>query len=330
LPEKANAGANRLRAFRIFAVCASVIAALALSEVLFRVCEIRPPTHSPPPDHQKVDDHRNTLGLRERWDRLDTSDKRLRIAFLGDSFTFGESVEPEETFVRLVEPLLVPTWPSGVVTINVGLPGTGPGKQVEKYLEVRQELCPEVLVHVIYVNDIGAHLADLVHWIHSIRDSRLWLGTWSYVLRYAEAQIRYVLARRHTDDFFHGGHTVEERRAAWGTFARDVARCKAAAEEGGAKYCVVLFPWISGLDHYPLTDLHQKILRLASELGVPFVDLLEVFTGLSDASLRISSVDEHPNPEGHRLAARRIALFLTQEVIPNLPSMERPCRSVGP
>jgi hypothetical protein len=56
--------------------------------------------------------------------------------------------------------------------------------------------------------------------------------------------------------------------------------------------------------------------EFASQLDVPYLDLLEVFAGRDAETLRVSPANEHPNALCHRLAAERIARFLRDEVLP--------------
>jgi hypothetical protein len=139
------------------------------------------------------------------------------------------------------------------------------------------------------------------------------------VLRFAERQIRYWLAWNKTIDYFRGGETLAERAAAWETFKADVRKCKATVEDDGAVYVLVLFPWLVRLHDYLLTDVHEQMRDFATELEVPYLDLLEVFAGQDAEGLRVSLANEHPNATGHSIAAQRLARLLREEIMPALP-----------
>jgi hypothetical protein len=312
----------RTARFRLAAVGIAVAVAFGFAELVFHVFDIQP---APIPRHQDqdrrwVDNTRNSLGLREKWETLPekADDPRLRVAFLGDSFTYGEGVEPDQTFSYVLNTLSADAWQGGVLSINLGEPATGPGAQLEKYLAVREAVRPDVLVHVIYLNDLGINPHRKLDRIYRVLDADLWVGTRSRVLRYGERQVRYWIAWNDTLDYFRGGSTTAERRRAWDQFETDVRRCRAAAEEAGTVYCLALFPWIYRLHDYPLHDWHVRMKAFAERLGVPYVDLLDAFLGLDDAAFRISAVNEHPNPAGHRLAAERLNRFLREVVIPTV------------
>ncbi len=309
---------RRKRRFRLATSTIALLVAFCIAEAMFRLFNIRP---SPPPqsaavDYFAVDNTLNAWGLREPWDSPPEDDRRLRIVFLGDSIVYGDGVEREEAFCFLIEGMLSPLRPEGVRTINMGYWGTAPAWQLDKFLALRDLIRPDVVVHVVYPNDLDIYMHQRLDEIYRIRDDALWVGEVSYVLRYAERTIRYWAAWKRTIDYFRGGRTSEERRRAWANFRKDVRACKLAVEERGATYALVMFPWLVRLDGYDLGDVHETMGEFASELGAPYLDLLEVFAGMDAEALRVSLANEHPNAMGHRMAAERIARFLRDEVLP--------------
>jgi len=309
---------RRRKRFGTAAAVSAVLVAFFIAELVFRVLNIRPPPlpSSASADYLAVDNTLNTLGIREPWNLLPEDDHRLRIVFLGDSIVYGDGIEREKAFCYLLEEMLASSWPGGVRTINMGYWGSAPGWQLEKFLALRDLIRPDVVVHVVYPNDLGIYMHRRLDEIYRIRDDVLWVGEGSYVLRYAERTIRYWTAWKRTIDYFRGGRTSEERRRAWANFREDVWACKRAVEERGATYALVMFPWLVRLDGYDLGDIHDTMREFASQLDVPYLDLLEVFAGRDAETLRVSPANEHPNALCHRLAAERIARFLRDEVLP--------------
>jgi lysophospholipase L1-like esterase len=312
---------RRQRRFRLVAAGLSILFALGLAEAGFRILGIHPPVDPPPSpfEREKFDKSLNALGIREDWDRIPEGDQRLRIAFLGDSFTYGLGVEQNQTFCHLVEGMLSDDWPTGVLTINLGMPGTAPGSQLERFGPMIDQFKPDVVVQVLYPNDLGVDLHFLLQNLHRMRDERLWVGDFSRVLAFSEKQIRYWLIWNQTLGYFRGGRTADEQAASWARLKADVRACKGRAESDGAVYCIVLFPWIYRLTDYPLRGVHEQMRAMADELSVPFLDLLKTYQAVDERSVRLGNYDDHPNPAGHRLAAERIALFLRKEILPDLP-----------
>ncbi len=311
------AGRRRWK-FRWVAAGLATLGALLLAEAGFRVLKIEPP--STPSDCRDglphVDESVNALGIREDWDLLPDDDSRLRVAFLGDSFTFGTSVESEQSLPRQVGRLLADASPNGVVTINMGEIAAAPARELEIYEALHEILQPDVVVQVINVNDFGVHLYKLLDNLYRLRDHRLWLGDTSYLLRYIEKQIRYWIVWNDTLGYYRGGFSAAERADSWHVFEKHVRACKDRVEADGGTYAMVLFPWLYRLDSYQLTDMHDRVAELAGEMDVPYLDLLEVFQGRDGEALRVCPMDTHPNAEAFRLAALRVARFLRDDVMP--------------
>ena len=301
--------------FRIVAMSGSLTATLVGLELVLRL--VTPPPAPIPRDSGDnagaVDTTRNSLGLREPWERVPGGADAIRIAFLGDSFTFAACVEQRDGFVDKVERLLnaqAPPNGAGYVTINLGQPGTDPLVQSETYVTLKDQLKPYVLVHVAYCNDLGHDLYDELKLIHALENRRSVAAQLSYIWRFVEGRVRYARVKTRTLDYFRGGDSPFKRRRAWDRFRGGIERAGDAASLDGTRYVLVMFPWLYSLDDYPLADVHDGVRRLAQELNVPFLDLLDTFAGLDASELRVSVIDEHPNPRAHTLAAQAIARFL--------------------
>jgi hypothetical protein len=201
--------------------------------------------------------------------------------------------------------------------MNLGKSQTGPLEQIDMYRRLDTTLRPEVVVHVLYPNDLdGVYTRDTLLGIYAIRDSQLWLSGQSYLFRYMEHRIRQRMAMRETINYFRGGGDAAQKDAAWAELALAVRETKALVEAGGATYCIAFHPWLFHLDDPPLVAEHARMASLTQALDVPYLDLLPVFEGLDASELRISSINEHANPLGHEIAARGLARFLLEEVLP--------------
>lgn len=92
----------------------------------------------------------NSLGIRNP----EIGEKKgKRVLVLGDSFVFGWGVNEEYTFVRLVEKKLQIKDPN-ITLINTGIPNTGPENYLLAYRALRDKIKPEIVVTVIYPNDV--------------------------------------------------------------------------------------------------------------------------------------------------------------------------------
>ena len=81
-----------------------------------------------------------------------------------------------------------------------------------------------------------------------------------------------------------------------------------------AEFFMVIFPVLFELgEEYPLESAIQEIIRFAEEEQMTNLSLLPAFRGRSAFELWVSPLDQHPNAEGHAIAANAIFEFLTQQ-----------------
>ncbi len=300
--------------FRIATPILAVVVLFVMLEIAFRIADV-PSVHGPIlresyENTAAADNYRNTLGLRERWEDVPGDENSIRIAFLGDSVTYGAGVEQEQGFVHLIEGLLNNGKPLCYVTINLGEPGTDPADQVQVYQRVRHAVRPDVLVHMLYCNDLGRDLYEDLKFIHDLQFRKSWPAQVSHVWRYFERRVRYEMVFQHTVDYFRGGDSPFKRDQAWQRLTGAVREVQAMAQADGARYVMVMWPWLARLDDYPLQDVHRRMQNVAEQLDAPFFDLLDTFRGRNARRMRLSIIDEHPSPMAHRLGAQAIAEYL--------------------
>ena len=99
----------------------------------------------------------NSDGFRGAEVEVSPQPGRLRVAFLGDSFTEAQQVNEEETFIGKIQitlstrscPLLR-RYPQGVEFLNFGVGGYGTGQQLLTWRHLAKRYRPELVVLVIY------------------------------------------------------------------------------------------------------------------------------------------------------------------------------------
>ncbi|MBN1346219.1 MAG: SGNH/GDSL hydrolase family protein [Phycisphaerae bacterium] len=312
--------ATRRIAFRIAAVLAGLILAVAAGEVIVRLAHIRPKqakVHAPP-----TPDPDNPLGTRTPLGRLGPSGSRTRIVFIGDSFTYGLGVENDQTFAYRIGVLLEQARPGRYMTINLGRPGDDLIGEWTLYNRVRDLISPQVVVHVLSPNDMDVDLyRDFVP-IKDLYVGRLWPSRYSRLLDFVEGTIRAAATYPPTLDYLRGGSSPQARRRAWVIVRHEIESMKGLVEAGGARYVLVRFPFLLELRDYPLENVHRRLAELAARLDIPYLDLLHVFRG-QDGDAMVLPNDDHPNPRAHEIAAAAIAEFLINVVLDGVSATSR-------
>ena len=100
----------------------------------------------------------NSCGLRGVDRAIEKPDNVIRIAFLGDSFTFGWGVEEEHSFVEVTGEILnryLDGQDTSVEMLNLGIPGYSTFQEVELFLKERKEFQPDIVVVFFIQNDFG-------------------------------------------------------------------------------------------------------------------------------------------------------------------------------
>lgn len=307
----------RAIAFRLTAALLGVAGALVAGEVGFRLFGIVPP---PPPPADQVDALRvrndiNRLGLREpEGFPPPRRANEVRIACLGDSMTYGEGVEAEQAYPRVMQRILEARGGRTWTVVNMGWLGDDPARERARYERLADVVQPDVLVLMMYVNDFagaGAAVEDLLHRIYGIRDDRFALSQFSQMFHYVERKVRLRLAYERTLDYYRADAEAGVAASDFDPVMAEVRMLRDAAERRGTRFALVMMPWLVRLHDYPLRSMHGQVRAFAESHHIPFLDLLDVFAGRDDAPLRVSLANHHPAVAAHELMAGRIVAFLT-------------------
>jgi lysophospholipase L1-like esterase len=94
---------------------------------------------------------------------------RLRIVALGDSFTFGQGVEDDETLPAALERELRARSASGIEVLNFGVPGLNLSESIDQYRHFASRWEAEVVVLFLFENDLDQSLCELL-------DRRVFMG----------------------------------------------------------------------------------------------------------------------------------------------------------
>jgi len=234
---------------------------------------------------------------------------KKRVSFVGDSFTAGHGIKNvDDRFPNLLR-LAHPDWQIHVMA-NVGLDTGAETVLVNRLAAKGYGLDRVVLVYCL--NDLGDLVTQQDEAFKRMFDSLAagnWLTRNSYALnlftlRYKAARNPYV---RNYFSFVREAYQGE----IWERQKMRLREFQAAVEARGGKLAVVTFPFLDALGpDYPYKGVHEELSRFWQEQGVPHLDLLPVYAGLSPRELVVNAHDAHPNERANRLAAEALEEFL--------------------
>ena len=269
----------------------------------------------------------NALGMRDAEVSPGKPTDVLRIAFLGDSFTFGWGVEVAQGYADLLEGLLQQRLEAAgdtrrVEVLNFGVPGYNTATEVACLEHKALPLKPDLILLQYFYND--AYLPNflmperprpvsyLVEWVKDAMGLRQPPGS---DLVDAGAEGPLVDWRRDPS------RVPPELAYMVGTpgIERALQRLVELAGQAGVRVGVVMIslpgPGVVADPSRPveLPAGDQEVRALCGRLGLPVISTLEPTVTLLRASggtsldLVLSDKDWHPNPKGHRFFAGLIA-----------------------
>jgi hypothetical protein len=259
----------------------------------------------------------NRWGMRDRDYSKEKPPDTLRIALLGPSHVMGNGVADGETFENLVEDRLNNERPDPRFTrieiLNFGVDGFSLAQQVAILEDRALGFSPDIVIATYYQRNLSmteGYLMKLVWRDIPIPDQSLkdllkdgGLSDIDRVgLPVPFAAGRQLASWIGIDSRMPSGEaSVRVRRIADEVEEWSIQRFADVAKSHG------VLPVVVGLNAVIEDELpeipHQTLMN---ELGLPVIDLFNVFPKAERSSLRVAPWDDHPNVAGHRLIADRL------------------------
>lgn len=251
----------------------------------------------------------NGLGFRDLEFPVEKPDGELRILAVGDSFTYGPSVQLEDSWPQVLEQMLREEHNRDVEVINGGFAaGHWPPDYVEWIESDGVEFQPDLVIVGLCLNDMGTGIPMLAY---PIAQPEPWLWGASRLLSYAQRELEQRRLMAEPRDF---GEIVRNNPAEWEATQAALVQIKENLNARHIGFVVAVFPMISLLgDNYPYLSLHAMVEQFCAENGISRVDLLSHFRGRDERELWAHPTDQHPNDVGNELIAAGIRDYLERE-----------------
>ena len=290
----------------------------------------------------------NALGYRNP--ELAAKTSRLRILFLGDSITFGDYVQEEETFVRLVEETAAAAGRNWE-TVNAGVGGISLKNELSILFETGLLTRPDAVVVGFYLNDFqespGVYIRRLPPLLEKSRllyhaarlanlyqpeagvpqqtreriDVEEWRKAFAAELEARESGSaeKSQLLREALDSFQDWGGAWSPRM--WEHVRPLFEELKRLSAERGFALLVAMFPVRQQVEAEEVHDYPQRRMAgLAAELDLPWLDLLPALRAAQRRSREPIFYDHcHHTPHGNRLIAAAVHEFLAVHLNRMLP-----------
>jgi lysophospholipase L1-like esterase len=256
---------------------------------------------------QGVEVETNELGLRDRTIHPKPRDE-LRVLILGDSVAFGWGVSEGDTFTRRLEQVLTERVPRPIRTINSGV-GSYNTEQELAFVRKNFELVtPDVILLIVVENDDDTHVLPFspstpfeLSGKSPPEAIKIALGH-SWIYRLAVHLHRYRTPSQSSPSL----NTEGWRRmlVAFGGFGAFCSKRK-----------IICIPVLYRLLPTDKTNaMLSALTEISAEHGLKAVDTLPWFSGLDVTAITNSSVDSHPNADGHGILAANLSHIVAAAV----------------
>jgi len=262
--------------------------------------------------------------------------KDTNVVFLGDSFTFGMLLEPEETFPALVERRLQNRFPERDLKVaNFGWVSSSPLLSLRRLEEIGDKYSPDLVVLCLDMTDIR----DDIRWEAMLEERGAYRLVQHFPLtmktlkKFVRPAFDAIFARLNPDlpqrRFFMTEAPLEETRDSFAKVEHNIGRIHAWCEERGLPFVLVVLPrsfqysdrecpnnWEVG-EYVPLGPYVLEPFRyfeeMAGRVDYPVHSLLETFQQ-TEVFPTCFDHDPHWNPDGAEIAAKAITRLLVPEV----------------
>jgi len=238
----------------------------------------------------------------------------FRIVVLGDSFTYGEKLQVDDTFPKRLERFLnLNLHQPKIEVINYGVPGFSTRQEALAARNVIKTYRPDLLILQITLNDPELWPKS-ANRRFSEESGALTLNDpifkqWKslgFVLTRLHNTATHSAYKNYFFDLFDNPKT-------WQNFRAGLDDLKKVAERAQLPIVAITFPLFSHplTSDYPFTRIHQKISEQLAARNIPALDLFEAFKNIPHERLQVEpGRDRHPNEIANRIAAETILPWL--------------------
>lgn len=249
----------------------------------------------------------------------------VRIACLGDSYTFGFGVGDDQTWPhRLAEELNRDLPQPRFETINAGVNNYDTRQEVALLHRRVLAFDPDVVLIAFFLNDAA---------IHSAGDGGFEFGkppaSYSFLkgnpawqkLR-AASRLADVLSDRLLRIQYlrflgeSRGRLYQADAPGWSICRQELLAARDLCRRRALKLSVILYPLLFRVgDRLATHDAYATVAAFLDQAEIPYLDLEPTFLSQDVDRLRVHPCDAHPNANAHGLAASAIRDYLTGKIL---------------
>lgn len=270
--------------------------------------------------YNEVDHNTNSYGFRGHEFSEIKPRNTFRIAFLGDSFTFGEGVRDTDTYAERTSMLLAEKHnPSPVVfeSYNFGVGGYSFIHELFILEDIVLKMDPDLVVFKLDVGDFETSILKMnpqqriiyrdYRWYEDPKESIFSLPPNSIFFRLRLLKLLWqqlhVMSQNKKSVVYYNS-LLNNAYEGWSQNRNALHAAIKICHEKNIPCYVLCFPVLYRLDNsYPFSNAHSIMRKEVESEGVMFIDLFSYLKGYECRKLWVHPTDRHPNEKVHELAA---------------------------
>ena len=248
----------------------------------------------------------NSRGLRDYEYPYAKAPNSKRILALGDSLTLGWGVKFENLYSKLLEKKLNER--KNNIRYEVINTGVGNYNTKQEYLVLKNEgikYAPDMIILFWFINDAE---------IYKNMNVNKYLS-WSKFLVFCWGRFDKILRMTgagKTDYANYYKDLYSDNFQGYKEFKENMNNICLYANEKKIKLLIVLCPELHSLKNYPFTEVHKKVITIAENNNIKFIDLLSSVKNEEPRSLWVNYNDAHPNDKANIIYADSIYKFISE------------------
>ena len=269
----------------------------------------------------------NSHGLRDIERSWDKPDGKFRILTLGDSFTYGDGVELNNTYAKLLENFLTADG-LDIDVINAGVIGYNLYQSLIYFKTIGFKYDPDLIIYFFWIDDIGGantaeklrevkerlaakqqtdykiieksnlYVLNLISNTKELLDRLLRPFTGADWLKSIENRQKY-LEKLHDSRLSNADDLV--------IFKHHLNELNTLSKKNSAKLLIVLIPDAAQLNNPHLQKSNSLLKYYCAQQKIPILDITEVFEGQQNiSSLYLFPLDAHTSAMGNNLIVKEV------------------------
>jgi len=249
-----------------------------------------------------VDVTTNSFGLRDKERPKEKPAHTYRIVALGDSITMGWGVEQNMTYSMQLERMLnarpPQAFPLGLnyEVLNLGVGNYNTVQEVMRLKNLGLSFDPDLIILGYFINDAEP----------TPKPRHGFLIENSYLFAFLMSRLR--LADRNGMNYANYYRALyDDHQPGWTDAQAAIFELALIGQRHSIPAMIFIIPEMHKTGAvYPFKDIHHKVEKVGSDLGLPVIDLLPLFKDRRPEFFWVSLLDAHYNAQAQSLVAKGI------------------------